>query len=91
MENVSSDAVKLITSESISDIDEQIVKYYLGTINEIKSKTLKNEFINILSNSKDQNIDSTSVLEKKEPLSIPQLFKSYQKEDVNNYYSLVKS
>ena len=49
---------------------------------QFKSK-LKND-----SNSKDQNIDSTSVLEKKEPLSIPQLFKSYQKEDVNNYYSL---
>ena len=49
---------------------------------QFKSK-LKND-----SNSKDQNIDSTSVLEKKEPLSIPQLFKSYQKDDVNNYYSL---
>ena len=49
---------------------------------QFKSK-LKND-----SNSKDQNIDSTSVLEKKEPLSIPQLFKSYQKEDVNNYYLL---
>ena len=40
------------------------------------------------SNSKDQNTDSTSVLEKKEALSIPQLFKSYQKNGVNNYYSL---
>lgn len=49
---------------------------------QFKSK-LKNN-----SNSKDQSIDSTSVLEKKEALSIPQLFKSYQKEDINNYYTL---
>ena len=48
----------------------------------------KKMFKQFNSKSKDQSLDSTSVTDKKEVLSIPQLFKSYQKEDVNNYYSL---
>lgn len=37
---------------------------------------------------KDQSIDSISFVDEKKVLSIPQLFKAYQKEDANNYYSL---
>ena len=54
-ENANLEAVTLINSENIFDIDEQIIQNHLVTINQIKSKTLSKEFIKILSNSKSEN------------------------------------
>ena len=54
-ENANSEAVTVINSENIFDIDEQIIQNHLVTINQIKSKTLSKEFIKILSNSKSEN------------------------------------
>ena len=54
-ENANSEAVTVINSENIFDIDEQIIQNHLVTINEIKSKTLSKEFVKILSNSKSEN------------------------------------
>ena len=54
-ENANLEAVTVINSENIFDIDEQIIQNHLVTINQIKSKTLSNEFVKILSNSKSEN------------------------------------
>ena len=54
-ENANSEAVTVINSENIFDIDEQIIQNHLVTINQIKSKTLSKEFVKILSNSKSEN------------------------------------
>ena len=54
-ENANSEAVTVIDSENIFDINEQIIQNHLVTINQIKSKTLSKEFVKILSNSKSEN------------------------------------
>ena len=54
-ENTNSEEVTLINPENIFDIDEKIIQNHLVTINQIKSKTLSKEFVNILSNSKSEN------------------------------------
>ncbi|MFL2543574.1 MAG: hypothetical protein ACJ0RC_03410 [Alphaproteobacteria bacterium] len=57
-ENANSEAVTVIYSENIFDIDEQIIQNHLFTINQIKSKILSKEFVKILSNSKSENQES---------------------------------
>ena len=49
------EVVTVLKSETILDLDENILKNYLESIQSIKSKTINREFIKILSNLELQN------------------------------------
>ena len=79
-----SGVVKLIKSEELFEIDKNIIVNYLENINKIKSKSLNNEFIKILSDFKLSDHNNYS--------SIYFIIKKlYEIGEIGKAYSLIKN
>jgi len=92
-ENISEEPVTLLKTETIFDLDEDIIARHLNTIQNIKSKTLHQEFIKILSNIEleDGNISDNRIyfIIKKlyEIGEIEKAFNLIKKIKTNNIYN----
>ena len=79
-----SGVVKFIKSEEIFDIDENIIINHLETINKIKSKSLNNEFIKILSGLELSDQKNNSLI-------YFIIKKLYEIGEIGKAYSLIKN
>ena len=82
--NSSNEIVKLLKTESIFDLEEDLISEHLDTIKNIQSKTLHREFIKILSNIEleDENIYGDKIY-----FIIKKL---YEIGEIENAYKLIK-
>ncbi len=84
-ELINTEAVSFLNSETIFDLNENIVTNHLQNIEDIKSQTLYKEFIKILSNSETQ---SASQINEKIYYFLKKL---YEIGEIEKSYILVKS
>ena len=82
--NSPNEIVKLLKTESIFDLEEDLISEHLDTIKNIQSKTLHREFIKILSNIEleDENIHGDKIY-----FIIKKL---YEIGEIENAYKLIK-
>ncbi len=83
-EIIDSEKVTLVSSESIFDIDEVLLKSYLTSINQINSQTLSKEFLKILSSAKTEINDNDA---NKIYFIIKKL---YETGEIQKAYNLIK-
>ena len=83
-EIIDSEKVTLVSSESIFDIDEVLLKSYLTSINQINSQTLSKEFLKILSSAKTEIKDNDA---NKIYFIIKKL---YETGEIQKAYNLIK-
>jgi hypothetical protein len=81
--NLNSEEVTFIKSKNIFDTDEKILQLDLATINEIKSKTLNNEFLRVLSSSKSENKNDINKI-------FFVITKLYEIGEIQKAYNLIK-